>query len=37
MCDKCIWNHDNYKDVMMPNHCKCECHTFRFGIVGNTK
>jgi len=29
MCNKCVWNHDNKKDVLMPNHCKCECHTFR--------
>jgi len=29
MCDKCVWNHDNIKDNLMPNHCRCECHTFR--------
>jgi len=26
MCDRCVWAHNNHKDVEQPNHFKCKCH-----------
>lgn len=26
MCGKCMWGHNNKRDVEEPDHCTCECH-----------
>ncbi|UVF62412.1 hypothetical protein [Nitrososphaeria virus YSH_922147] len=31
ICDRCVWGHNNHRDIEEPNHCKCLCHG-QFGL-----